>query len=179
MATVMNIKSERERINDAIDYLLSNVIKSNECQKNEVQPPIGMPDNFLLSVESAKGELENIKKHANEICRIVSDCETSTLLLLEEYFQLKLDAHIGRKQPMVEFMEFMIYVFVILLFVAFGNNLDISLSIKIVAAIFSFVGLFAKYKYKETHLDSTISYKYCMLIIKRSKLMVNKNRGDS
>ncbi len=76
--------------------------------KHYASTPIIVPDNFLDAIKQAKPDLKEIENHAQVVGEIVNSSGAS-LKFCEEYFQLRLDAHLGREEVLYSINRFVIF----------------------------------------------------------------------
>lgn len=184
---------------EIIEYLKNNVIDKNHQltkqsskrnQKNITKywnnlfidsdrtTIVKVPSNFQLAIQNSNIEIETLEMYARKLCDIAM-ADEEILSFIEEYFKLKLDAHVDRK-PIISNLTplLIIMVLISILPIFFGNYLtfkaNISSLIPLLLGILGVLGIIYKPFEEKKHFNTTLSYKTCIFILKRAQYKAKK-----
>jgi hypothetical protein len=161
-------------------------LSRNNFEIQEKFSIIPAKSNFYLSTKHSEDEIGEIIDHATKVCK-KAKYKKSVLKDCEDYFQMKLDVHAENKLILTNRDNLMAFGCLLILFLLVSNlwipakNPENILTVPaIVAGIILLQGLvkvfsdLVKSFVDAKDLNSTISYRYCILILKIAQSKINE-----
>jgi uncharacterized protein len=172
MSKILENRYSEDEIVSYIESVLSKKLKRNKSIKKFTSSPIIVPDRFLAAIKHSENDLLEIENYANTVHEI-SCANGGSLKFYEDYFQLRLEAHVGRQEVLSSIFRCLIFFLCIIIIFGFfdPNFLKKNLISHLIssAAFAGVLELIYKGFYVEKLFHSTLAYRYCILILKRAQ----------
>jgi hypothetical protein len=188
------IRTTKNKILKKLPFLTKNKYSRKGFEIQKKFSIIPAKSNFFLSMQNAEQEISGISIHAIEVCKI-SRYSKDVLKECEDYLQMKLEVHTDKKLILIGWNNSLIFGSLAFFFLVGAdiwlNYIKHDLFLEKISAAFalgsglifcwSLSKIFTEWdkpNADEKYLNSTISYRYCMLILKSAQSRINDQNSE-